>query len=63
MKECFLNIQRAQALPIGRWPRWSEWLDIDENKEYKKGIKAVSSNIRLINSQTEGKRRWSKKYY
>jgi len=61
MKECFLNTQRALVLPIGRLPRWSEWLDIEETKEYKKGLKAINSNIRLISSQTEGKLWGSKK--
>jgi len=35
MKECFLNSQRALALPDGWLPRWSEWLDIEENPDYE----------------------------
>jgi hypothetical protein len=35
MKECFFNTQRALALP-DRWlPKWSEWLDIEENPDYE----------------------------
>ncbi len=35
MKECFFNTQRVLASSGERLPRWSEWLDIQEEPNYE----------------------------